>query len=87
MPSRLKLLLKEGQSDTEGEGDSEKAIRTHAFERGVLALPGTVFLPSGSKTAYARVAFSILEPDAVDEALRRLREAILDARKAAKTEG
>ncbi|TCD61660.1 hypothetical protein EIP91_008108 [Steccherinum ochraceum] len=78
----FKLLLTEGEED--GEGDSEAAIRTHAFERGVLALPGTVFLPSGRKTAYARASFSLLEPDQVDEALRRLREAILDARNAAK---
>ena len=77
---RFKLLLTEGEDD----GDSETAIRTHAFERGVLALPGTVFLPSGRKTAYARASFSVLEPHQVDEALRRLKEAILDARNAAK---
>ncbi|KAH8100867.1 PLP-dependent transferase [Cristinia sonorae] len=73
----FKLLLTEDGTD----GCSEAAIRTHAFERGVLALPGTVFLPSGRKTAYARASFSQLEPDQVDEALRRLKEAILDARK------
>lgn len=88
MASRFKLLLKEDQEDTEGEGDSENVIRTHAFQRGVLAIPGVVFLPSnGKKTPYVRAAFSVLEPDAMDEALRRLREAILDARKAAKAEG
>jgi len=76
----FKLLLTEDA----GGGDSEAAIRTHAFERGVLALPGTVFLPSGRKTAYCRASFSLLEPDQVDEALRRLKEAILDARHAGK---
>ncbi|THH29613.1 hypothetical protein EUX98_g4584 [Antrodiella citrinella] len=77
----FKLLLTE---DDDEEGDSAAAIRTHAFERGVLALPGTVFLPSGRKTAYARASFSLLEPPQVDEALRRLKDAILDARSAAK---
>ena len=71
-------------TEDEEEGDSEAAIRTHAFERGVLALPGTVFLPSGRKTAYARASFSVLEPEQVDEALKRLKDAILDARNAAK---
>lgn len=74
---RFKLLL---NADQDGDGDSEAAIRTHAFQRGVLALPGTVFFPSGSKTAYVRASFSLLEPEQVDEALRRLREAVLDAR-------
>lgn len=78
--ARFKLLLTEDDSDC----DSGAVIRTHAFERGVLALPGTVFMPSGRKTAHVRASFSLLEPDQVDEALRRLKEAILDARNAAK---
>lgn len=47
----------------------------------MLALPGTTFYPSGAKTAYVRASFSLLPPEQVDEALRRLRETILDARR------
>lgn len=62
------------------EGDSESIIRTKAYERGVLALPGTVFLPRGGKTAYVRAAFSLLAEDEVEEAIKRLRQTILEAR-------
>ncbi|KAF8577771.1 PLP-dependent transferase [Ramaria rubella] len=58
------------------DGDSEALIRTKALENGVLALPGTVFLPNGTKTAYVRASFSLLEKDQVNEALRRLGEVI-----------
>ena len=74
---RFKLLI-----GTDGEeGDSESIIRTNAVERGVLALPGTVFLPNGRKTAYVRAAFSLLPPEEVEEAIKRLRDVILDAKK------
>ena len=63
-----------------GEGDSEAVVRTRAFERGVLALPGTVFLPNGGKTPYVRAAFSLLEEEQVEEAVRRLRDALVEAR-------
>ena len=62
------------------DGDSEAVIRTKAFEKGVLALPGTVFLPNGTKTAYVRASFSLTEEKDVDKAIQRLRDAILDAR-------
>lgn len=62
------------------EGDSEAIIRTKAFERGVLALPGSVFLPNGRKTAYVRAAFSLPTEEQVEEAAKRLRGVILDAR-------
>ncbi|KAK7006209.1 PLP-dependent transferase [Favolaschia claudopus] len=65
--------------------DSASVVRAQAFERGVLALPGTVFLPNGRSTAYVRAAFSLLSPEEVDEALKRLRDTILDARAAATT--
>jgi tryptophan aminotransferase len=65
---RFKLLLPEGPN----ANDSEAIIRTHAFERGVLALPGAVFIPGGHKTSYVRAAFSLLEPDQVEEACKRL---------------
>lgn len=73
--TRFKLLL------GTDEGDSESLVRTKALENGVLALPGTVFLPSGRKTAYVRAAFSLLDGDDVDEALKRLRQVIIDARR------
>ncbi|PSR72348.1 hypothetical protein PHLCEN_2v11796 [Hermanssonia centrifuga] len=63
-----------------GENDSDSVIRTTALERGVLALPGTVFYPNGRKSAYVRASFSQLDEKQVDEALKRLREALLDGR-------
>lgn len=78
MHRRFKLKLGD-----DAAGDSEAVIRTKALEKGVLALPGTVFHPGGRKTAYVRASFSLLPRDQVDEALRRLREVILDAQKEA----
>ncbi|KAF5342197.1 hypothetical protein D9611_001983 [Ephemerocybe angulata] len=74
----FKLLTKDGS-----EGDSKAIIETTAFNRGVLALPGTAFLPNGRKTAYVRASFSLTPEEDVDVALGRLREAILDAHKEA----
>ncbi|KAI0034758.1 pyridoxal phosphate-dependent transferase [Vararia minispora EC-137] len=71
----FKILLPEGDS-----GDSVELIREKAFQGGVLALPGTVFFPSGAKTPYVRASFSLLDEADVDEALRRLRVVILEAR-------
>ena len=75
-PNRFKLLV----NTDGGENDSNSIIRTTALERGGLALPGTVFFPNGRKSAYVRASFSQLEEKDVDEALRRLREAVLDSR-------
>jgi tryptophan aminotransferase len=74
---RFKLLLSD---DPQAEGDSHAAILTTGVERGVLALPGTAFLPNGRKSAYVRASFSLTPEKDVDEALKRLREAILAAR-------
>lgn len=60
--------------------DSEEIIRNKAFKNGVLALPGTSFMPDGKRTAYVRASFSLLEPDTVDEALKRLREVLVETR-------
>ncbi|EPQ52558.1 PLP-dependent transferase [Gloeophyllum trabeum ATCC 11539] len=68
------------------EEDSEAVIRTKALERGVLALPGTVFMPNNRKTAYVRASFSLLDEQQIDEAIRRLRDVVLEAR-AASTAG
>jgi len=59
--------------------DSAKIIQGKAFEKGVLALPGTVFLPNGRPTPYVRASFSVPGEKDVNEALRRLREAVLEA--------
>ena len=76
--SRFRLDLSTGNNlDT---SDSESAIRTTAFEKGVLALPGKVFLPNGNKTAYVRAAFSLSPEEDVYEGLKRLRMAVAEVR-------
>lgn len=52
--------------------DSAQLIQTKALAKGVLAVPGTMFFPSGRRTAYVRTAFSVLDVELADEALRRL---------------
>ena len=85
----FKLLLKPSSSaNTQGgaaaaeedEGDSSDLVRTKAYENGVLALPGTVFLPNGRKTAFVRASFSLLEESDVREALKRLKEVVKQER-------
>lgn len=66
----------------EDNGDSESLIQTKAFRHGVLALPGQVFMPKGTKTAYVRASFSLLPPDEVEKAIVRLREVIIEERQA-----
>ena len=63
------------------DADSDHLIRTKALERGVLALPGTAFLPNGGKTGYVRASFSVLDEVDVDEAVKRLRDVVLAATK------
>ena len=77
---RFKLILTSPNDPNSEEGDSESVIRTRAFERGVLALPGTVFLPNGRETAYVRASFSLLAEDQVEEAVKRLRDTLLEVR-------
>ena len=79
LPSpRFKLLL-DDDPKSEG-GDSQAVIKTKAFEKGVLALPGTAFLPNGRQTPYVRASFSLATEEEVDKAIQRLRDAILEAR-------
>ena len=68
------------------EGDSETIIKTKALEHGVLALPGVVFLPNGRKTAYVRASFSTAEPEEIDEAMRRLRDVVIEVRAASRND-
>ncbi|KAG1759713.1 pyridoxal phosphate-dependent transferase [Suillus occidentalis] len=76
----FKLLLSPHQTPGVDDGDSEDLIRTKAYEGGVLALPGTVFLPSGRKTAFVRASFSLCTEEQVNEALKRLRAVLLKER-------
>lgn len=74
----FKLLL--NPNDDGSECDSADLIRTKALENGVLALPGTAFLPNGRLSAYVRASFSLNPEEEIDEALKRLGETILQAR-------
>ncbi|KAF5359362.1 hypothetical protein D9756_003592 [Leucocoprinus leucothites] len=75
----FKLKLSD-DANLKDAGDSEPVIRTTAFEKGVLALPGKVFLPNGNTTAYVRASFSLNTEEEVNEALRRLRAAMVEVR-------
>ncbi|ELU37372.1 aromatic amino acid transaminase [Rhizoctonia solani AG-1 IA] len=56
--------------------DSYQLISTKALAGGVIAVPGQIFFPSGRKTAYVRTAFSVMDIELVDEALRRLAKVV-----------
>ena len=73
----IKLLLK---SDDGSDGDSYEVIRNKAVEKGFLALPGVAFMPSASKSPYVRVSYSLSTAEQADEAFRRLRSVLLEAR-------
>lgn len=74
---RFKLILnKESDGKKLDEGDSDVVIRTKAFEKGVLALPGSTFIPNGGRSPYVRASFSLNPEEEVFEALRRLRLAL-----------
>ncbi|GFZ47143.1 hypothetical protein JCM24511_04886 [Saitozyma sp. JCM 24511] len=65
-----------------GITDTYELIRHEAYEKGVLAVPGYAFYPSGRKSSHLRVAFSVcdMEND-VDLGFSRLATAIKDKRK------
>ncbi|KAH7884286.1 pyridoxal phosphate-dependent transferase [Phlebopus sp. FC_14] len=73
----FKLVLNPDATDEE---DSKELIESKAYQGGVLALPGSVFLPNGRKTAYVRAAFSLSTEEQVNEAMRRLRVVMLKER-------
>ncbi|CAE6439382.1 unnamed protein product [Rhizoctonia solani] len=56
--------------------DSFQLISTKALAGGVIAVPGQIFFPSGRKTAYVRTAFSVMDIELVDEALKRLAKVV-----------
>lgn len=68
--------------DPKKQGDSKALISTEAVAKGVLGIPGVSFMPSKSMSSYVRVAFSLATKEEADEGLRRLKEAILEARAA-----
>lgn len=85
----FKLLLRNpaanGANGENGVGEQEddsEALVQRAVEHGVIALPGTTFLANGGRTAYVRASFSLQTPENIEEALRRLREVVLEARDA-----
>lgn len=60
--------------------DSAAFLSGKAIAKGVLAVPGTSFMPLGGPSPYIRVSFSIIEEEPAAEACRRLREAVIEAR-------
>ncbi|KAJ7816169.1 pyridoxal phosphate-dependent transferase [Mycena leptocephala] len=72
----MKLLVHPDRRDA----DTWELIAGKAVAKGVLAVPGTAFMPLGGPTPFVRVSFSVIEEENVDEACRRLREVILEAR-------
>jgi len=66
--------------DLPAPGDSQALIATKAVEKGVLAIPGVAFMPSGSRSNYVRVSFSLAEEAETREAFKRLREVVLETR-------
>ncbi|KAJ6583625.1 pyridoxal phosphate-dependent transferase [Mycena vulgaris] len=72
----IKLLVHPDGRDA----DSAALMMGKAVAKGVLAVPGTAFMPLGATTAYVRVSFSLIEEAETEEACRRLREVILEAR-------
>ncbi|KAJ7465366.1 pyridoxal phosphate-dependent transferase [Mycena galericulata] len=71
----IKLLVNPDGSDA----DSWELSRS-AVAKGVLAVPGTAFMPLGGPTPFMRVSFSNIEEDRAEEACRRLAEVIEEAR-------
>lgn len=60
--------------------DSFSVVRKKAVEKGVLAVPGSSFMPSGSSSAFVRVSFSLATEEQAEEGFKRLREVIDDVR-------
>ncbi|KAJ7732410.1 pyridoxal phosphate-dependent transferase [Mycena metata] len=72
----IKLLVHASNPDA----DCWELISTKAVAKGILAVAGRAFMPLRGPTPFARISFSIVEEDEADEACRRLREVILEAR-------
>lgn len=69
----IKLLLPPTKNQSNNsKGDSAEFIRTKALEKGVLLLPGEAAYPILRQSAHARIAFSLLDEQSMDEAIARL---------------
>lgn len=75
----LWLKLKLPPSNNNPEGDSYALISEKAKAAGVLAVPGTAFMPGGASSCYVRTSFSLIPESDVEEALKRLRSVVLGA--------
>ncbi|TPX59416.1 hypothetical protein SpCBS45565_g07746 [Spizellomyces sp. 'palustris'] len=63
-----------------GITDSSELIKQKAMEKKVLLVPGFEFFPNPTTTPYVRASYSIAEAEDMDEALKRLRELVEEAR-------
>ncbi|KAJ7192513.1 pyridoxal phosphate-dependent transferase [Mycena pura] len=77
----IKLLV-----HADGRPTDSAALLQRAVARGVLAVPGTGFMPLGGPTPFVRISFSVVEEKDAEEACRRLRDVILEARAEAEAE-
>ncbi|SCV68386.1 BQ2448_507 [Microbotryum intermedium] len=74
----LNLHLTSDQSS----GDSNELISKKALDKGVLAVPGVGFSPSGSISSSVRVSFSLATEEDAEKGFARLAEAVKEARAA-----
>ncbi|SGY35291.1 BQ5605_C002g01748 [Microbotryum silenes-dioicae] len=81
VPPQLYLNLH--LTSNESSGDSDELISKKALEKGVLAVPGVGFSPSGSISSSVRVSFSLATEEDADKGFARLAEAVREARAAA----
>ncbi|SCZ90280.1 BZ3500_MvSof-1268-A1-R1_Chr1-3g01890 [Microbotryum saponariae] len=82
VPPQLYLNLH--LTSNESSGDSNELISKKALEKGVLAVPGVGFSPSGSISSSVRVSFSLATEEDADKGFARLAEAVREARAAAR---
>lgn len=60
--------------------DSYTLITERALKGGVLCVPGAAFMPRGMKSSFVRASFSLADEAIADEAFRRLRAVVEEAR-------
>lgn len=56
--------------------DSFELLKKQVTKNGVLAIPGSAFMPGGEATCYIRVSFSLVPEEDMDEACRRIAELV-----------
>ena len=79
----LKLNIPASSNEPGDEGDSFQLVADKARAAGVLAVPGTAFIPDGGKTCYVRTSFSLIREQDVEEAFHRLARVVKEAWKEA----